>query len=313
MVAVGFVGLGNMGAPMAEHVLEAGHELTVYDIDEAATARLVEAGATAGDDPGGVAARSEVTVLSLPGPKAVRDVVTGDDGVAEGIEPGGTLVDATTSTPGTTAEMAARLDDQRVTVLGAPVSGGASGARAGTLTTMVGGDPAVVEACRPVLSAYATDVYHVGDAPGDGHVVKLLNNYLSFLGLVGACEAVALGERAGLDPGTMVEVFNRSTGRNAATEEKFPDHIVPGRYDLGFTMALMEKDVRLFSRFAAESEAPVVLGDTLKNLVGYAREELGPSADMSEVYEFVARRVGPEGGDGDIDGDGDVGGDVDEN
>jgi len=294
MVAVGFVGLGNMGAPMAEHLLDAGHDLTVYDLDPDARERLGEAGATVGESPADVAARSEVVFLSLPTPDIVVSVVTGEDGIVEGIEPGSTLVDTTTSTPETTNELADLLAERDVTVLGAPVSGGTSGSRNATLTTMVGGDPATFEACTELFSAYAEDIYHVGDSPGDGHVVKLLNNYLSFLGMVGASEAVALGERAGLDAEVMVDIFNRSTGRNAATEDKFPEQIIPERYDLGFPLALMYKDLRLFSQFADDSDANVLLGDTVRNLVGYARKEMGEDADMSEIYKFISKRAGPD-------------------
>lgn len=294
MTAVGFVGLGNMGGPMAEHVLAADHDLTVYDVDPDARARFDGTDATVAGSPADVAAASEVTVLSLPTPAVVREVVTGEDGVAFGIGEGSTLVDTTTSTPETTADVASLLDEKDVTVLGAPVSGGTSGARDGTLTTMVGGDRATYEACADVFSAYATDVYHVGDSPGDGHVVKLLNNYLSFLGMLGASEAVALGERAGLDAGTMVEIFNRSTGRNAATEDKFPEHIIPGKYDLGFSFGLMYKDLRLFSQFAADNDAPTLLGDTVTNVVGYAHADMGPDADMSRLYQFVSERVDPD-------------------
>lgn len=292
MVSIGFIGLGNMGGSMAEHLVDAGHDLTVYDLDPDARERLRAVGAAVGDSPAAVAAASEVILLSLPTPDVVLDVVTGEDGVVEGIQSGATLVDTTTSTPQTTNDIADLLAERDVTVLGAPVSGGTSGAREGTLTTMVGGDRATYEACTGVFSAYATDIYHVGDSPGDGHVVKLLNNYLSFLGMVGASEAVALGERAGLDTETMVEIFNRSTGRNAATEDKFPNQILPERYDLGFPLALMYKDLRLFSQFAEDSDAPVLLGDTVRNLVGYARTEMGDDADMSEVYKFMSRRVG---------------------
>lgn len=291
MVAVGFIGLGNMGGSMAKHLVDDGHEVAAFDIDSAACRRIEDAGATLGNDATDVAARSEVVFLSLPTPEAVRTVA---NEVSAGSQDGLVLIDTTTSTAGTTNDIAERLAPDGVTVLGAPVSGGKSGASEGTLTTMVGGDEATFEACRPLFEAFATDIYHVGDSPGDGHVVKLLNNYLSFLGMVGAAEAVALGERAGLDAGTMVKIFNRSTGRNAATEDKFPDHIIPGRYDLGFPLALMHKDLRLFSRFANEKEAPALLGDTVCNLVGYARSELGDDADMSRVYDFMVRRIDPQ-------------------
>lgn len=297
MVNVGFIGLGNMGGPMARHLLADGHELTVYDVDPDARAGFEDTGATVATSPAAVASASEVVFLSLPTPEAVREVVTGEAGILAGEFEEGTLVDTTTSTPGTTEAMATRLAEVDATVLGAPVSGGTSGAREATLTTMVGGERATYEACTELFSAYAPDVYHVGDAPGDGNVAKLLNNYLSFLGMLGASEAVALGERAGLDAGTLVDIFNRSTGRNAATEDKFPEQILPERYDLGFPLALMYKDIRLFSRFAHEQEAPILLGDTVHNLIGYANAEMGPETDMSRIYQFMRSRVGPRGGD----------------
>lgn len=296
MTAVGFVGLGNMGSQMARHLLKAGYELTVFDVDPDAREAFAGTAATVADDPASVAAASEVTFLSLPSPDVVRTVVTDEDGIVDGIRSGSTLVDTTTSTPKTTADIAALLAEHDVTVLSAPVSGGTSGAREGTLTTMVGGDRATHEACTDLFSAFATDIYHVGESPGDGHVVKLLNNYLSFLGMLGASEAVALGERAGLDAETMVMVFNQSSGRNSATEDKFPEQIIPERYDLGFPLALMYKDIRLFSEFADDSDAPVLLGDTVRNLIGYARAEFGEDADMSRIYQFMARRITPDSG-----------------
>lgn len=294
MVAIGFIGLGNMGGPMAQHLVEDGHEVTVFDVDPDARDRLAEAGSKVGADAASVARQSEVVFLSLPTPEAVRHVVEGADGIVEGASEGLVLIDTTTSTAETTNEIAATLAPHGVTVLSAPVSGGASGSREGTLTTMVGGDRTTFEACKPLLAAYATDIYYVGNTPGDGHVVKLLNNYLSFLGLLGASEAVALGERAGLDAETMIEIFNESTGRNAATEDKFLDHIIPGEYDLGFTLALMYKDLRLFSQLADDNDAPVLLGDTVRNLIGYARHEFGDDADISLLYEFMVQRINHE-------------------
>lgn len=296
MANIGFIGLGNMGAPMAEHLVSDGHNVVVYDIDAGACEQLAEAGATIGDDPAAVAASSEVVFLSLPGPDAVRAVVEGADGIMAGANEGLTIVDTTTSTPSTSNEIAERSASVGITFLGSPVSGGVSGAKAGTLTAMVGGDEATFEAAKPLFSSFATNRYHVGDAPGDGNAVKLLNNYLSFLGMLGASEAVALGECLGLDPTTMVDIFNRSSGRNAATEEKFPEQIIPGHYDIGMSLELMYKDIRLFGRLADENGAPVVLGDTVRNLIGYAKQDFGGDADMSRLYDYVAAHMDPSEG-----------------
>lgn len=291
MTTVGFIGLGNMGGAMATHLVEGGYDVTVFDLEEDARERLDDAGATVARDPAAVAEASDVVFLSLPTPDTVRAVVEGADGIEAGAHDGLILVDTTTSIPETTNTIADHLASAGVTVLSAPISGGTGGARAGTLTTIVGGDSATVEQCKPLFETYATNVYHVGESPGDGHVVKLLNNYLSFLGLLGASEAVALGERLGLDADTMLDVFNESSGRNAATEEKLPNEVVTEDYDFGMPVKLIHKDITLFSRLADDTDAPVLLGDMVRNLIGYAKADLGADADMTRIYQFVADHV----------------------
>jgi 3-hydroxyisobutyrate dehydrogenase len=174
-----------------------------------------------------------------------------------------------------------------VDVLGAPVSGGRAGTRAGTLSVMVGGDPSTHEACVPLFESFASDVFHVGDAPGHGHAIKLLNNYLSFAALVASSEAVLLGRQVGLDLETVCEVVSASSGRNSATEEKLPEQVATGEYDLGFPLRLVEKDIRLLSEFGEDNGTPLLLANAVRQLVGYARTHQGDGADMTRIYDFL--------------------------
>lgn len=284
MTTVGFIGLGDMGGSMATHLVEAGNDVTGYDLDGERVEAVADAGVTPADDGTDAVRSAEVVFLSLPGPDAVEAVV---DDVESALEPGTVLVDTTTSTPLTTEGLADRFDAREVDVLSAPVSGGKTGSRAGTLSVMVGGDRALFEAYRPLFEAFAGDVFHVGDGPGDGHAVKLLNNYLSYTALLATSEAVVLGDVAGLDRELLLEVFNVSSGRNSSTDEKLPEHVLTGDYDMGFPMELTEKDVRLFAQFGEEYETPLLLGSVVRHLVGYARSHLGDDADMTRVYDFV--------------------------
>ncbi len=291
MARIGFIGLGVMGGAMAANLLEAGHELTVFDLDEEAMDRAVDAGAAPADSAADAASGVELVMLSLPGPDAVEAVI---DEAGGAFDDGSILVDLTTSTPGTTNRLAARLADQGVDVLGAPVSGGESGARDATLTIMAGGDSAVFEACEPVFDVIGTDVYHVGDTPGDGHAVKLLNNYLSFTALLASSEAVILGRAAGLDPHTLVDVFSVSSGRNSATQDKIPNDVLTEEWDNGFKLGLMEKDIKLLSRFSDEQDVPLLISEVLETLITYTRLREGEDADMTRTYAMLESLMVPD-------------------
>jgi 3-hydroxyisobutyrate dehydrogenase-like beta-hydroxyacid dehydrogenase len=192
--------------------------------------------------------------------------------------------------PETTDSLAAELGGVDVTFLGAPVSGGTSGAQDGTLTVMVGGDDAAFEACQEYFEVFASNVFHVGPEPGHGHAVKLLNNYLSDVAMVATSEAVILGQQVGLDIGTMCEIFNVSTGRNSATEDKFPDYVEEGK-DVGFSLGLMEKDLELLCRFGDDNRVPMLLGNVVRNQVGFTRTRYGDNGDMTDVYGCLYERM----------------------
>ncbi|MFC7156945.1 NAD(P)-dependent oxidoreductase [Halomarina halobia] len=283
MTSLGFVGLGRMGGRMAAHLARDGNDVVVFDRRRDAIDAVESAGASGAASTADVGAEADVVFLSLPDPDAVNAVVSE---LEPTLDPGAAIVDTTTSTPEVTRSIADRLADDGVTVLGAPVSGGASGAENGTLTVMVGGDRATLEACREYFAAFATNVVHVGDDPGHGHAVKLLNNYLSNTAMVATSEAIVLGRQVGLDVETMCEIFNVSTGRNSATEDKFPDHISAGR-DVGFALELMEKDLRLLLQFAEDNRVPLLLGSVVRSQVGCARTRFGDDGDMTDVYDYL--------------------------
>jgi 3-hydroxyisobutyrate dehydrogenase-like beta-hydroxyacid dehydrogenase len=283
MTRLGFVGLGRMGGSMATHLVRAGHDVTVFDRRNAPIEAMESAGATGVESAAAVGERAEVVFLSLPGPEAVEVVAAELGGT---LSPGAVLVDTTTSTPETTRTVADSLSEGGVSTLGAPVSGGTYGAEAGTLTVMVGGDPRALDRCRPFLDAFAVNVFHVGEDPGHGHAVKLLNNYLSFAAMVVTSEAVVLGEEAGLGIETMCEVFNVSTGRNSATEDKFPDYVAEGE-EVDFSLSLMEKDIALLERFGDEKRVPLLLAGVVASQIEYTRVRYGEAGDMTDVYGYL--------------------------
>jgi 3-hydroxyisobutyrate dehydrogenase-like beta-hydroxyacid dehydrogenase len=286
MERIGFLGLGTMGSRMAGHLLDAGYEVTVFDLQPAAVEAMVEAGATAADSPEEVARASDIVLLSLPGPDEVVAVV---EQLESGFQEGSVLVDLTTSLPSTTNAVAEELAGLGVEVLGAPVSGGRSGAEAGTLACMVGGDEAVFERCEPVFEEFSGNVVHVGETPGHGHAMKLVNNYLSFVAMICTSEAIIIGQTVGLEMETMLDVLNSGSARNTATSLKFPEYIVPETYDMEYNMGLVEKDMGLLVEVTENEHLPFMVGGTIRQVIAYIRSELGSEADYTEMYKYFHR------------------------
>ena len=282
---IGFVGLGAMGAPISEAIAAGGHALTVHDRD----ARALEAAVAAG----AVADAAEVVFVSLPTPDVVREVACGDDGLAGGGAMR-TYVDLSTTGAAVAAEVAANLGSRGVDVLDAPVSGGVAGARARTLAVIAAGEPHVFERIRPLLELFGGNVFHVGEAPGQGQTAKLLNNLLSATATTITSEAVSMGVAAGLDPATLLEVFNAGTGRNMATAQKFPAHVLTRRFDSGFRLELMAKDLELCMAEARGRQIPMVLGGLVQQIWTLARTESASDADHTEIVRLFERWAGVE-------------------
>jgi 3-hydroxyisobutyrate dehydrogenase len=286
---IGFVGLGNMGRPMADNLLKAGFELAVADVDPR---RLAGLGVKA-LLPASLAAlgeMSDLVITMLPDGKIVRKALLGEDGgndnVLDGLKPGALVVDMSSSAPVGTRTLGAELAERGIALVDAPVSGGVKRAIDGTLAIMVGGAEADIARCRPLLAAMGRDIFPTGPL-GSGHAMKALNNYVSAAGLAAAAEAVLVGERFGLDPTAMVDILNASTGRNNATENKFKQFILPKRYAAGFTMELMAKDLRTALETAEATATPTPLAAACIKLWNAAEAKLGAAADHTEIARYL--------------------------
>ncbi|MCA8031942.1 3-hydroxyisobutyrate dehydrogenase [Burkholderia arboris] len=268
---IAFIGLGNMGGPMAANLLKAGHALTVFDLDANAVGAAVRAGATAAASPRDAAARGALIITMLPAAQHVRAVYLGDDGVLAGARAGATLVDCSTIDPGTVravADAAARRD---LPLADAPVSGGTGGAQAGTLTFMVGANGALFERIRPVLLDMGRNVVHCGGT-GTGQIAKICNNLLLGISMMGVAEAMALGAALGIDPAVLAGIINTSTGRcwSSDTYNPYPgvsDAAPAARgYAGGFAANLMLKDLGLATEAARGAHQPVWMGALAQQL-----------------------------------------------
>lgn len=287
---IGFVGLGQMGGPMTRRLRAAGYALVVHDARGEAVEALVAEGAEAAGSPAEVATRAEVVLVSLPTPEVVRAVALGPDGLIHGSAMR-TYVDLSTTGQAVAVEVAAALAESEIVTLDAPVSGGVRGAKEGTLAVMVAGPAAELERVRPVLEVIGR-VFPVGERPGLGQLMKLANNFLSATAIVATAEAVVLGAKGGLDPAAMLAVINASTGRNTASEDKFPRQVLSGRYAAGFTTGLLTKDLSLCAAAADALGVPMPVAAEVYAQWQRAVAELGPDADITTIVKRVERAAG---------------------
>jgi 3-hydroxyisobutyrate dehydrogenase len=284
-MTIGFIGLGKMGGPMAANVALAAPGLVCFDV--AGTEGRMPAGAVAAASISDIARRCATVLISVPDGAATlavaQQLVAADDCVVE------TVIDLSTIGPKAAAEAATLLQAAGITYCDGPVSGGAAGARAATISLMFSGPADVLEAQRALLDSFTGNVFNVGDCAGQGQAMKLANNYLSATALAATSEAVAFGIAHGLDMATMIDVLNVSTGRNSATTDKFPNRILTGSYDAGFSTAHMTKDVGLFVDGAGEVKTAAgvaaAVTDTWRGCDGAL-----PGSDFTEVWRYVSTR-----------------------
>jgi 3-hydroxyisobutyrate dehydrogenase len=282
MATVGFVGLGNMGSVLAGNLVDTGHQVFTHDVAGPGRSPV---GATFVEDVAQVAGRSDVVVLSLPD-GAVSERVASDIVAAPGRQVT-TVVD--TSTIGVKAARAigGLLTGAGVGYVDAPVSGGIAGAKARTLSVMYAGEDAACRAAEPVLAGLSDRRRLVGERPGMAQALKLANNFLSATALAATSEAIAFGLSVGLDMATMIEVIDGSSGQSAATRDKFPNHVLSGRYAAGFANSLMSKDLQLYVEAVQAQGAPSVLGGSTASVwARFASEQ--PGVDFTRIYPFVA-------------------------
>jgi 3-hydroxyisobutyrate dehydrogenase-like beta-hydroxyacid dehydrogenase len=289
---LGFVGLGRMGGPMVRRLLDAGHEVTVFDIKEGAALPLLERGAAAAGSAAEVAAAAEIVLTSLPTPDVLQTVALGDAGIVRGNRVT-TLVDLSTTGPGTATKVAEGLAGRGIQWVDAPVSGGVKGAQDGTLAVMVSCPKATLEQIQPLLEIFGR-VFFVGEKPGLAQVAKLGNNLLAAAALVISSEALAMGVKAGLDPKVMIDIINAGSGRNSATQDKFPRAILPGTFDFGFATALSYKDVRLCVDEAEALGVPMVLGAAVRQMLAITNARFGPDSDFTSIARVVEEWAGVE-------------------
>lgn len=282
---VAFLGLGQMGSPMARRLLAAGFPVRGADVSRAARQRFAEAGGEAFASAGEAAQGCSTIVTMLPDGGVVRSVVLAPDGPAATLAPGALVLEMSSSAPQGTVGLAAELAGRGIRLIDAPVSGGVVRAVDGTLSTMVGGDEQDVAEARPLLEAMARTVIATGPV-GSGHAMKALNNYVSAAGLLAACEAVRIGERFGIDPETVVDVLNASTGRNNSTEVKLKQFVLSGTFGSGFSLSLMAKDLGTAAGLARGTGADVSLLDAVSDLWSQADRQLGAGADHTEIARF---------------------------
>jgi 3-hydroxyisobutyrate dehydrogenase-like beta-hydroxyacid dehydrogenase len=302
---IGFVGVGAMGGRMAARLLARGRMVLGYDTHPAALAALVERGAQPCGSPAEVASRAPTVLLSLPTPEIVRAVALGPDGLIEGSAIR-TCVDLSTTGPAASSEVAEGLAAAGIALVDAPVSGGVKGAERGTLTVMAACAAETLAGVGPLLDELAANVFHVGEQPGMGQLVKVLNNLLSATALAATAETVALGVKSGLDAGVLLEAINASSGRNSASAQKFPDAVLPRSFDFGFTLALMNKDVQICLAEARDAGVAMPVGEAVAALWADARLRSPEDADCTEIVKLVERAAGTRIGEaaGGTDGGG---------
>jgi 3-hydroxyisobutyrate dehydrogenase-like beta-hydroxyacid dehydrogenase len=287
---IGFIGLGKMGFPMARRLVEAKHQLVVFDTRREAVDKLVALGATAAASPRDVADRTETVMASLPSLQASLDVATGKGGVIEGKKVK-RFVDLST----TGSRMAVRIHDmlkQRgIVQVDSPVSGGVTGAEKGTLAVMMSGPKADCEAIKPAIEAIGRPFY-IGAKPGSGQTMKLANNFLSATAVVATSEAVVMGVKSGLDPKVMIDVINSGSGMNTASRDKFPRAILPRSFDFGFATELMVKDVRLAVEEMQALGLKMEVAEAVGRLWEVVLREMGPDSDFTTAIQPIEKAAG---------------------
>jgi 3-hydroxyisobutyrate dehydrogenase-like beta-hydroxyacid dehydrogenase len=287
---IGLIGLGKMGFPMARRLIEAKHQLVVFDTRKEAVDKLVALGAQAASSPKEVADRTETVMASLPSLQASLDVATGKDGVIDGKKVK-RFVDL--STVG--SQMAVRIHDllkkRDIVQIDSPVSGGVGGAEKGTLAVMVSGPKADFEAITPALQLIGK-VFFIGEKPGSGQTMKLANNFLSATAMVATSEAVVMGVKSGLDPNVMIEVINAGSGMNTASRDKFPRAILPRTFDFGFTTGLMVKDVRLCLEEMKSLGLSMEVAEAVGRLWEIVIRDMGAESDFTTAIKPIEKAAG---------------------
>ena len=290
---LGFVGVGRMGGPMANRLLDAGYRLCVYDVSDEATGPLVARGAELAASPAEVASMADTVFMSLPTPDVVREVALGGNGGLINGSKVRTVIDLSTTGPGVATEVAGKLAERNIAWVDSPVSGGVTGAKAGTLAVMVSCPKPAYQKLEPVLKVFGK-LFHAGERPGLAQTAKLANNLLAATAMVATSEVMAMGVKAGLDAKVLIDIINASSGRNSASQDKFPRAILPRTFDFGFATGLSYKDVRLCVEEAAAMGVPMVVGGAVREMLAVTRARFGAASDFTYIAKVLEEWAGVE-------------------
>lgn len=290
-MTIGYLGVGNMGQPMAGKILDAGHPLAIYDINEAALRPLLERQARRAASPKELGDTCETVFVSLPTLKSLRDVVLGPGGLIEG-KAMKLLVNTCTVGVPLVKEMEAALAARGVGLVDCPISGGPEGARAGTLSIMVSGEPALVERIRPLVAKWGSTFVVAGDKPGAAQVLKLTNNIMFAVGLVLAGEALVMGAKGGVKPDVMLQAINAGSGRNLASALIYPKSVLPRTFDFGCPLHILAKDVDLAVELGEELGVPMWVCQAARLVYKHAMFEGRADMDISRMVEIVEKGAG---------------------
>ncbi|MES3004161.1 MAG: NAD(P)-dependent oxidoreductase [Pseudomonadota bacterium] len=282
---IGFIGVGVMGNPIAKHLIAKGHEVIVFDRSEAAVGAMVEAGAKAGTSLKDVVDRAPIVFTSLPSPAIFAQVLAGDGGIKEG-KAVKVVVDLSTVGSRATKHAAAELLAKGIDLVDAPVSGGAAGAKAGTLAVMVAGHERAVSQVKELLESFGK-LFMVGAEPGQAQLLKLLNNMLSSTAFAITSEAFVAGVKGGLDPQIMMAAINAGSGRSGASQDKFMKQVMPRTFDFGFPISSVCKDIGLAVEECEALGVPMWVGNTVRQLWNFAGRTDGMQRDMTELVTSI--------------------------
>ena len=289
---VGFIGIGNMGRPMAANLVKGGYQVVAYDADATRAAQFArDAGAKSAATLADLGKSVDAIVTMLPTGKEVRAVLLEAEGgaLAANLPRGAIVMDMSSADPVGSRETHAELAKRGLAFVDAPVSGGVPRATDGSLAIMIGGDAAAVAAAKPVLGKIGTRLFEVG-GPGNGHAMKALNNFVAGTGFIAVAEAVLVGKRFGLDPNVMIDVMNVSTGKNFNTENVVKQHVISGAFASGFALGLLAKDVKIAADLATAIDVDSPLTRLSSALLGEARDRVGGEKDHTLAYTYWEKR-----------------------
>jgi 3-hydroxyisobutyrate dehydrogenase len=292
--AIGFIGIGNMGWPMAANLIASGCKLVVNDLSrERLQVFCKEHGAAAATSNTELARQSDIVILMLPSSTADEQALSGSGGALPGLRQHALVIDMTSGNPVKTKEFARKVTEAGGMLIDAPVSGGVPRARTADLSIMVGGDPDVIARAEPVLKCMGSSIIRCGGV-GAAHAMKALNNLMSAAGYLIGIEALLIGKKLGLDPATMVDILNVSTGANGSTQRKFKQMVLTRKFDSGFGLDLMVKDLTIAMEVAKESGTPAPFASLCREMWAAAQQMLGPGHDHTEIALFSERIANTE-------------------